>query len=232
MNMVWIVARKEITSVLRNKGLLFAGFYVGGMFGMLNVLLGGHGFFENAIFSAALLAGVFLGYSFSRFVFLREKQERVVETLLCTPLNLRAMWRGKVLGVAVPAYSFSLLAVALVTAVTSVTLRTLVLPSAVLLVHIVGVVPVFTTAAISLMGYCQFILGMRENRIIGYVIVLLLVPFMYPSVFGLIMGDANVVISWLHVESCFVVAVLILALTTFASRYLSREKIVTTMTAD
>jgi len=31
---------------------------------------------------------------------------------------------------------------------------------------------------------------------------------------------------------CFVVAVLILALTTFASRYLSREKIVTTMTAD
>jgi len=41
MNMVWLVAQKEIKTMLHNKGLLFAGFYVGAMFGVLNLLLGG-----------------------------------------------------------------------------------------------------------------------------------------------------------------------------------------------
>jgi hypothetical protein len=32
MNMVWLVAQKEVKTLFRNKGLLSAGFYVGGMF--------------------------------------------------------------------------------------------------------------------------------------------------------------------------------------------------------
>ena len=99
--MVWLVARKELTTVRRNRGLLFAGVYVGGMFGVLNLILGGPVSLDNALFSAALLAGVFVGYSFARSVFLREKREKIIETLLCTPLSLKAIWLGKVLGVSV-----------------------------------------------------------------------------------------------------------------------------------
>ena len=230
INMVWLVAQKEIKSVLRNKGLLLTGSYVGGMFGVLNVLLSGSTLaINNTLFSTALLAGVFVGYSFSRFVFLREKQEKIIETMLCTPLSLKSIWLGKILGVAIPAYLFSLLAVSLVTIISSIMLHSLLLPSTVTLIHIVGVVPIFITAAISLMGFCQFVLGMRENKIIGYLIVLVLVPFMYPSIFQLILGNVNVVISWFQVGICSIFAVLILAFTTYLSRYLSKEKIVTTI---
>ena len=233
MNMVWLVAQKEIKTMLHNKGLLFAGFYVGAMFGVLNLLLGGiASAFNNTIFSATLLVGVFVGYSFSRFVFLREKREKIIETLLCTPLSLKSIWLGKVLGATVPAYLFSLLSVSLVMIISSVMMHSLLLPSAVILIHIAVVVPIFTTAAISLMGFGQFVLGMRENKIIGYLIVLGLVPFMYPSIFGLILGNVNLVVSWLEVGICSIFAVVLLALTTYLSRYLSKEKIVTTIMSD
>ena len=233
MKMTRVVAQKEIKTVLRNKGLLLAGFYVGGMFGVMNVWLNGpvHGI-ENTVFSAALLTAVFVGYSFSRFVFLREKQEKVIETLLCSPLSLKSIWLGKVVGATIPAYLFSLLAVCIVMILSSAMMQTLLLPSAVMLIHILGVVPVFTAAAVGLIGFTQFVLGMRENKIIGYVIVLVLVPFMYPSIFSLLLGGVNVVVSWLEVGICAIFAVLLLALTTYLSRYLSKEKIVTTIPLD
>jgi ABC-2 type transport system permease protein len=199
----------------------------------LNTLLSGPVFaINNAIFSAALLVGVFVGYSLSRFVFLREKREKIIETLLCTPLSLKSIWFGKVIGAMVPAYLFSLLAISLVTIISSIMMHSLVLPSAVILIHIVVVVPIFTTAAISLIGFCQFVLGMRENKIIGYLIVLVLVPFMHPSIFGLILGGVNVVVSWREVGICSLFAVLLLTLTTYSSRYLSKEKIITTIPSD
>lgn len=233
INMVWLVSQKEIKSVLRNKGLLFAGLFVVLMFGVTNVLFSGSALaISNTLFSVPLLAGVFVGFSLSRFVFLREKQKKIIETLLCTPLSLKSIWLGKALGATVPAYLFSLLSVSLVTIISSIMMQYILLPSIVILIHIVLVVPIFTTATISLMGLCQFVLGMRENKIIGYLIGLVLVPFMYPSIFGLLLGSVNTVISWFEVGICSIVAVLILALTTYLSGYLSKEIIVTTIPSD
>ncbi len=230
LDMVWLVAKKETKTVLQNKRLFVAGIYVSGIFGALNMLVyGSMSAINNAIFIAALLPGIFVGYSFSRFVFLREKQEKIIETLLCTPLSLQSIWLGKGIGAAVPSYLFSLLAVFLVTITSSMMTTSLVLPPVALLFHIVGVAPVFTAAVISLMGFCQFLLGMRENTIIGYLIMLILVPFLQPSLFGLLLGDANAIVSWFEVGVCFLFAVLFLALTIYLSRYLSKEKIVTTI---
>jgi len=230
-NMALVVARKEIKNVIRNKGLLFGGLWFGGMFGGLNVLFGGQVFsFNNSVFSAALLVGVFVGFMFSAQVFLREKREKIIETMLCTPLNLKSIWFGKVLGATVPAYLFSLLSVTLVIIISNITMRSLLLPSLAILIHILVVVPVFIASTISLIGFCQFLLGMRENKIISYLIILVLFPFMYPSIFsGLIQGNMNVVISWSEVVVCLIVSVLLLSLTTYLSRYLSKEKIVTTI---
>jgi len=66
-------------------------------------------------------------------------------------------------------------------------------------------------------------------KIIGYSIVLLLVPFMYPSIFSLVMGNVDTTVSWLEVGICIIFAVLLLTLTTHLSRYLSNEKIITTL---
>ena len=233
MSLVGLVARREITNIFRNRGLLFAGLYISGVFGIVNMALSGQVVaINNTIFSAALLVGVFVGYSFSRFVFLREKRENIIETLLCTPLSVKSIWLGKVLGATVPAYLFSLLTASLVTIVSSMMLQSLLLPSAVRLIHTLWAVPVFTAATISLMGVCQFLLGMRENTIIGYLIVLMLVPFTQPSIFGLILGDVNAVGSWFEVGICAMVAGLLLVLTAYLSRYLSKEKIVTTIPFD
>jgi len=234
MNMTLVVARKEIKNIIRNKGLLFGGLWFGGMFGILNVLLSGQVFsLNNAVFSVALLVGVFVGSMFSAQVFLREKREKIIETMLCTPLSLKSIWFGKVLGATVPAYLFSLLSVTLVITISNIMMRSLLLPSLSILTHILGVVPVFIASAISLIGFCQFLLGMRENKIISYLIILVLFPFMYPSILsGLVLGNMNVEVSWIEVEVCLIVSVLLLALTIYLSRYLSKEKIVTTITSD
>jgi len=234
MNMILVVARKEIKNIIRNKGLLFAGLYIGGMFGVLNLLLSGQVLaINNTVFSISLPVGVFVGYSFSGSVFLREKREKIIETLLCTPLSLKSIWFGKVLGATIPAYLFSLLSVSLVITVSNIMTRTLLFPSNAILIHVLGVVPVFIASAVSLIGFCQFLLGMRENRIIGFLVILVLLPFMYPSILtGLIQGNVNVEVSWFEAEVSLIVSVLLLALTTYLSRYLSKEKIVTTIPSD
>ena len=185
---------------------------------------------DSSIFSMALLAGVLVGYMFSGQVFLREKRGRIIEALLCTPLSLKSIWFGKVVGTTIPAYLISLLTVALVTIVSNITLDSFLLPSVVMLIHIFAVVPVFITSAISLMGLSQSLLGMRENKIIGYLVMLGLLPFMSPNLIGgLIRGNMNLVVSWVEVLLLLIVSVLLLVLTTYLSRYLSKEKIVTTI---
>jgi ABC-2 type transport system permease protein len=231
MNIPLVVARKEIKNITRNKGLLFAGLYIGGMFGVLNLLLSGQILdINNTVFSVSLLVGVFVGYSFSGSVFLREKREKIIETLLCTPLSLKSIWFGKVLGVTIPAYLFSLLSVSIVITVSNILAKTLLFPSVAILIHVLGIVPIFIASAVSLIGFCQFLLGMRENRIVGFLVIMVLLPFMYPSILtGLIQGNINVEISWFEVEISLTFSVLLLALTTYLSRYLSKEKIVTTI---
>jgi ABC-2 type transport system permease protein len=234
MNIPLVVARKEIKNITRNKGLLFAGLYIGGMFGVLNLLLSGQILdINDTVFSVSLLVGVFVGYSFSGSVFLREKREKIIETLLCTPLSLKSIWFGKVLGVTIPAYLFSLLSVSIVITVSNILAKTLLFPSATILIHVLGIVPIFIASAVSLIGFCQFLLGMRENRIVGFLVIMVLLPFMYPSILtGLIQGNINFEISWFEVEISLTFSVLLLALTTYLSRYLSKEKIVTTIPSD
>ena len=228
MNMVMVVARKELKGIVKNKGLLFGSVWMGGSFGV--VFSSQANSLDNSIFSMALLAGVLVGYMFSGQVFFREKRERIIETLLCTPLSLKSIWFGKVVGTTIPAYLISLLTVALVAIVSNIMSNSLLFPSDAIFIHILVAVPVFIASAISLMGFCQFLFGMRENRIVGYLVVLGLLPFIFPNVVGgLVRGNMSLVVSWVEVAVLLGVSVLLLALTTCLSRYMSKEKIVTTI---
>lgn len=228
MNVVMVVARKEIKEILKNRGLLFGSMWMGGSFG---IVFSSQAYsLDNSIFSMALLAGVLVGYMFSGQVFLREKRGGIIETLLCTPLSLKSIWFGKVVGTTIPAYLISLLTVALVTVVSNTLSHSILLPSAVMLIHIFCVVPVFIASAISLTGLCQFLFGMRENKIIGYLVMLGLFPFIFPNLIGgLIQGNVGLVVSWVEVAVLLIVSVLLLVLTTYLSRYVSKEKAVTTI---
>jgi len=220
MNMAMVVARKEMKNIVKNKGLLFGSVWMGGSLGIIfsSQALS----LDNSVFSVALLAGVLVGYMFSGRVFLREKRERIIETLLCTPLSLKSIWFGKVVGVTIPAYLVSLLTVALITIVSNITLHSLLFPSVVILVHAFVVVPVFIASVISLMGFCQFWFGMRENKIIGYLVMLGSLPVIF-------LYNTGLDVSWVEVAVLLIVSVLLLAITAYLSRYLSKEKIVTTI---
>ena len=232
--MALVVTRKEVKNIFRNRGLLFAGLYIGVMFGALNVLLLGQvSAVNNTAYSVALLVGVFVGYSFSGSVFLREKRDRVIETLLCTPLSLKSIWSGKVLAVTIPAYLFSLLSVSLVLILSDFMAGRLLLPSIPILIHVLVVMPIFIASAVGLIGLSQFLLGMRENRIIGVLVILILLPFVYPSILGgLTQGNMNVEASWFEVEATLIASVILLALTTYLTRYLNKERVVTTIPSD
>lgn len=225
-----IVARKEIKEIITTKSKIIAGLGFTLYFSMFSALAlvksGSIATLNNSVFYLALVIGIFTAYIFSGQVFFREKREGVIETLLCTPLSLRALMLGKVIGVTVPAYLLSLLSVISIIVATNYFSHSLLLPSPVILLHIFLAVPAFIASAIALMGFLQLLLGMRENQIIN----LLLFAVLFGALFG--MGGimkSNFVITWLHVIALLAISVLLLSFTAFLTRYLSRERIVTTI---
>ena len=100
------------------------------------------------------------------------------------------------------------------------------LPSPAIVFHVFLVVPAFIAAAAGLLGFGHFLLGMRENRILNTTIffVIFLALFFTKNVIG-----GVCVFSWVAIGAMLVVAMLLLALTTYLTRYLNKEPIVTTI---
>jgi len=155
-----------------------------------------------------------------------KKREGIIETLLCTPLSLRQIWSGKVVGVTIPAYMIALLAAALITLIANVFSTTILLPSPAILLHIFLVVPAFIAAAVGLLGFGHLLLGMRENQILN--ISIFIVIFFALSLAKNVIGGGYAV-SWVMVGGMLIIAVLLLALISYLTRYLSKERIATTI---
>jgi ABC-2 type transport system permease protein len=150
----------------------------------------------------------------------------VIETLLCAPLSLRELWLGKVLGVTIPAAVLTYLSAVLIVIAGSVFTGYTLIPSAPVLFHIIVVVPSFIAAAAGLLGFVQFVLGMRENQILNFVIIFGII-FLISFTRALI-GPAFSV-TWAVVGAAFGLALAILLLTAWVTRFLSRERIVITL---
>ncbi len=230
MNKIFIVAGKEIKELVKNKRTFITGVFFALWFSVFTSLavkgVGSPAALNNSVFYLALMIGVFITYIFSGQVFLREKQEKIIETLLCTPLSLRSIWLGKVVGVALPAHLVALLTAALVVIISNVLSPSLLFPSTAVLFHLLVVVPAFIAFAAGLMGFFQFLLGMRENQIIGLLVFVVL--------FGALSLTNNITkgdftVSWSGVGVLLVIAAILLALTTYLTRYLSKERIVTSI---
>ena len=231
MNKILVVAKKEMKELINNKRTFITGVFFALWFSVFTSLAikgvdSPAAFLNNLVFYLALMVGVFIAYLFSGQVFLREKREKIIETLLCTPLSLRSIWLGKVMGVTHPAHLVSILTVALVIAISNALSPSLLFPSTAVLFHLLVVVPAFIAFAAGLMGFCQFLLGMRENQIIGLLVFVVL--------FGALSLTNNITkgdftVSWSGVGVLLVIAVLLLALISYLTRYLSKERIVTSI---
>jgi ABC-2 type transport system permease protein len=233
MNKLFIVAEKEMNGIIRTKSQMLVGIFFALWFSVMTapVVMTADGSavfdqFNNLLFYFVLMLGIFAAYLFSGKVFFNEKREGNIETLLCTPLSLRQIWAGKVLGVTIPAYLIALLAAALITLIANVFSTPMLLPSPAILLHIVLVVPAFIAAAVGLLGFGHLLLGMRENQILN--ISIFVVIFFALSLAKNVIGGGYAV-SWAMVGAMLIAAVLLLAIISYLTRYLSKERIITTI---
>lgn len=233
MGEILIVAKKEMKGIIKTKSQIILGTLFALWFTAISALIIKTmeesvvlDYFNNLVFYNVPMVGILVAYILSGTVFLNEKREGSIETLLCTPLSLRQIWSGKVMGVTILAYMIALMSAILLTILANFLSTLLLLPSPAILVHILLVVPVFISAFIGLLGFGQSILGMRENQIINifiFLLIFLTIPFT-KNVVG-----AEFAVSWTGVGVLLIISVLLLALASYLTRYLSKERIVTTI---
>lgn len=233
MNRSLIVFRKEIRELLATRSSLLTGIgfalFFGGMYSLrltrdmplsLDLSLG------SLLFFLSTMIGAFLGYASTSQVFLREKMDQVVETLLCSPAGLREIWLGKTLAVTLFADVMALGAGVLTSAVTSARMGTLAAPNAAVIVYLLCVLPLVIACLVGALGYAQLLLGMKENRIIG---MLLFIPI-FAGLYGIgYVSTGSLAINWPTVGIVAAVATGVLCLLAWASRFLNRERIVTSL---
>ena len=233
MNKIWVVAKKEMKGIIKTKSQMLVGIFFAVWFSVITAVgvktveeSAVFDQFNNLLFYFVLMLGIFMAYLFSGGVFFNEKREGIIETLLCTPLSLREIWSGKVVGITIPAYLIALLTAALITIIANIFSTSMLLPSPAIVLHVFLVVPAFIAAAAGLLGFGHFLLGMRENQILNISIffVIFFALFFTKNVIG-----GVYVFSWVAIGAMLVVAMLLLALTTYLTRYLNKERIVTTI---
>jgi len=229
-----VVARKETRELLSTKSTIFVGLAFVLFFSLLNSLAIIRGkdststiSLDSSVFYLSAMVGLFIAYMSTGQIFLREKVDRVIETLMCAPVNLRQIWLGKVLGVTVAAYSLSFITALVIIVISSILSSSLLLPTTAILVHVLLVVPALIAAFTGLLGFVQFRLGMRESRILNFVIFAPLFAGLYGA--GYVMGGSFAV-SWIQVGFLFGGSVILLAVSAYLTRRLSKERIVTTIT--
>ena len=235
MNRTLVVAGKEAKELLGNKGTLFLGLGFALFFPILRSVALFKGYSElegstvamsldGSIFFLSTALGLLITYISASQVFLLEKTDAVIETLMCTPVNLRQIWLGKVLGLTVFAYLLSLLTTLVTLVGSNILAGSILLPTVAILVHVLVVVPTLIAAFAGLIGFAQFRLGMRENKIVNFVV--------FVPAFGAIYAiglQSTFTTSWTHVGILFAISVLLLATTAYTIKYLSKERIVTTI---
>lgn len=232
MNRSLVVARKEFKELLANRSTLITSLGVALFFSLVYSLsLTGEGSIaglipvDGTLFFLSIMLGVFIAYSLTGHVFYKEKTDRIIETLLSSPVTLRQIWFGKTLAVTLVAYIMAIISMVVLVTIASVRSQDLILPGAAVGVHMAVVVPLFIAAFVGLNGLAQLALGMKENRLLGFFIFIPLFAGLYGMGFSI---GAVTTITWLYVSLVLVSALLLVGLAALLIRYLSIERIVTT----
>jgi ABC-2 type transport system permease protein len=145
---------------------------------------------------------------------------------MCTPLTLREIWLGKILAVSTFSYLLSIFTALVIVVASSLFSGSFLIPVVTVFFHVFIVVPVFAAAIAGLMGFLQLYMGLRENRILNFI---LFVP-----VFGALYGvgyavEGDMTVTWLFTGIVLLVSIILLGIATYLVRNLSKERIITTL---
>ena len=221
---------KELKEILANRYSVLVSAALSLFFGvMFAIQATGHGSpipQQMPIFLLSSIVGLFISYTFASQLFYREKLSGTIETLLCSPISLRTLWAGKVIAVVLPASVLALAASLVTIVIGAVRTGHVTIPSGPVICHILLVVPLFNATLAGLFGFAQMLLGMRENRLIG---ILFFIP-LFAALYGFGLGPAgHATYGWSSFLILGAIAVALLGLVGVLSRFLSRERIVTTL---
>jgi len=215
-----VVVWREFRETLRDRSLLSSVFSVFAFLGMLSATIAKIPISaESIVFHMAPCLGIIVGFGLSvRFV--REKQERTVETLLCTPLTLRELWLGKVVSLTVPSHIVSVASTLALISLRGYTVNAL------MAVYLAMVVPVVIASATGLLGFLYYILGMRQMRTLNYIVFFTLFATLYLVVGRL---TSPTILTWCSASIVLALSLVIFGITYYQITHLSRERIVTTI---
>ena len=229
MGKICVIALKEVKEILKTRSTLILGIVFAGFFAFMysqNVANNGEGAIDGAVFFLSLSIALFVAYTTTAQVFLLEKREGVIETLMCAPVSLRQIWAGKTAAGLVPSWVISLFAIVLLVILSSVKADTLMIPDISVILHVLVTVPMFIAAFIGLVGFGQLLLGMKENRLLNFIVFMPAFAALYGSGFA-VAGGLRV--TWPHVLIALGASLVLLGIAGFLTRFLSRERIVTTI---
>jgi ABC-2 type transport system permease protein len=232
-NRTLIVAGKELTEIFKDKrsvgisiffALFFSIMYSMKFLDVENLM--DFSMIDTSVFFLTTAVGFFVVYMSTSQIFLREKMDRVIETVMCTPLTLREIWLGKVLAVTTFSYLLSIFTALVVVVASSLFSGSLLIPVIEVFFHVFITVPVFAAAIAGLMGLMQLYLGLRENRILNFII--------FVPVFGALYGvgyavGGEMTVNWLFTGIVFLASVFLLGIATYFVRRLRKERIITTL---
>ena len=233
MKAVRIVFRKELHELLASRSSVVTGvgfvLFFGAMYSIrvfADQAAGLEQSLSSVLFFLSSLLGVFLGYTLTSQVFLREKMDAVIETLLSAPVRLGEIWLGKTAAVTAFASLLAIGAALLMSVVVSLRAGSLAFVSPAVAFHVVVGVPLLTACLVGALGFVQLLLGMKENRIIG---LALFIPI-FAGLYGLGYTSAGTLeVSWREVLLVSLGAGLVLAVLLRAARRISKERIVTSL---
>jgi ABC-2 type transport system permease protein len=232
MSNLWTVVRKELQEQISARSSLLIGAVIAILFGFsysqrVSAQQAQTHLLEGLVFYLSISLTIFLSYSLTTQTFTREKVDRVIETLLCSPVNLREVWLGKVIAVFVPIYLIVLLGVASFLLSSRVQFGHYIIPGAPTIFYFFTGLPMLVGTLMGLMSFLQFMLGMRENRILN---VLIFLP-LFIAVFGVGLSfGRQMEVTWAVSLGVLALMIALFAITLYLTRYLSKERIVTSLT--
>ncbi len=219
--MIRVIVWKELRETIRDRNLLSSGLSVLLLLVLLNTTTLRHIAInmDSLVFYMTPCIGVMVAFSMSnRFV--REKQEGIIETLLSTPLTLKELWLGKVIGLTIPSYTITL-----ATVLALIYLKAHAMNEA-MIVYLLLVIPVLIASTTGLLGLLQYTLGMKQIQALNYIVFLTLFTTLFIT--SRILATNNN-ITWEAIETVLALSAITLSITTYLISKLDKEKTITTI---
>jgi ABC-2 type transport system permease protein len=240
MNKALLIAQKDIGEAVRQRStyvsllFLFAVIfpYFGGLRGViLNVQSSGspettsltvRAYLNTLVSAMPLTVAVLVAGPFGAYAIILEKTRRTLESLLSTPVSLRAVWLGKSLSVFLPCMAMSLVVSASVLIVLEEFIvvpatGAFVIPEILPILTGTVIVPALVFLIVSLITLLQLVMENPRIPIIIFTGIFMAIYF----------ATITNYVAWLGLSTIYLIAIAVLLTVSFVSqRFLTKERVV------